>query len=75
MSNQDEVKAIVVHPRLYMRVNGKMEHVEPGTEIAMKLSDAIAKGKKLKIATAAKTVTVGKSAESAQAASNTSKSK
>jgi len=61
MSNQDEVKAIVVHPKLFMRVNGKLQHVKPGTELALSKKQAEKLGKKLKIATPARTVAVGKS--------------
>ena len=41
------VKRIVVHPKLYLRVDGKLQRVPPGTEVTVTKAQAESLGKKL----------------------------
>lgn len=40
MANKKIVKRIVVHPKYYMAVAGKLQHVKPGTEITCSVGHA-----------------------------------
>ncbi len=58
-------KFVVVHPKHYMRVDGKMAHIETGAEISMEEKDAkslLKQGKILAVG-ASKKVNVGAKAE------------
>lgn len=47
MAKEKIVKRIVVHPKLYMAVEGKLQHVKVGTELKLSASQAERLGAKL----------------------------
>jgi len=53
-------KMVVDHPKLYMVVGGKMQHVKPGTEVTVSEEQAKKLGEKLKVAEGKKSVTADK---------------
>lgn len=50
------IKATVTHPKLYMAVNGKLQHVEKGTELVLSEEQAKRLSSKVQVVKQAKKV-------------------
>jgi hypothetical protein len=55
------VKATVVHPKLYMVANGKLQHVEKGTELVLSEDQAKKLSSKIEIQKQVKKIDARKS--------------
>ena len=47
MANTKKATHVVTHPRLYLAVNGKLQHVEQGHEVTLSAAQAKSLGSKV----------------------------